>query len=305
MMKGRVARRQLRSNAILLVATVLTSIAAPFAPDVMRAREVRAQVTADDTAATAPIYAVASIRPVQGGDSSQQVTFRYTPDGMIAKNMTLQLLIRTAYGVYDSQIVGAPNWLDATEYDIEAKTDDSEAETLQRLGVAEAKLERQHMLQALLADRFKLIVHHESREGPLFVLVVARDGPKFQRSGPDTDGSAGPKLVEGNGKLIFHDAPIAPLVTMLSQQLGRIVLDKTGLKGKYDFALQWTPDEFDLPASDGIASSQQGNEGASSAVSTGGSIFTALQEDLGLKLESTKGPVDVIVIDHVEEPSEN
>jgi len=305
MMKGRVARRQLRSDAILLVATVFTSIAAPFGPDLMNATEIHAQTAADDNAATAPIYAVASIRPVQGGDGTQRVTFSYTPDGMIAKNMTLQLLIRTAYGVYDSQIVGAPNWLDATEYDIEAKMDDSEAEKLQKLGVAEAKIERQHMLQALLADRFKLIVHHEIREGPLFVLVVAKNGPKFQESGPDSDGSARPKLVEGNGKLIFQDAPIAPLVTMLSQQLGRTILDKTGLAGKYDFALQWTPDEFDLPASDGIASNEQGNGGASSAVSTGGSIFTALQEDLGLKLESTKGPVDVIVIDHVEEPSEN
>jgi uncharacterized protein (TIGR03435 family) len=305
MVKGRIARQKLRSNAILLVATVLTSIAAPFAPDLMSATEVRAQTAADDSAAAAPIYAVAAIRPVQGGDGTQRVTFTYTPDGMIAKNMTLQLLIRTAYGVYDSQIVGAPNWLDATEYDIEAKMDDSEAEKLQKLGVAETKLERQRMLQALLADRFKLIVHHESREGPLFVLVVAKDGPKFQQSGPDTDGSARPKLVEGNGKLIFQAAPIAPLVTMLSQQLGRIVLDKTGLTEKYDFALQWTPDEFDLPASDGIASNQQGNEGASSSVSTGGSIFTALQEDLGLKLESTKGLVDELVIDHVEEPSGN
>ena len=164
--------------------------------------------------------------------------------------MSLQLLIRTAYGVYDSQIIGAPNWLDAREYDIEAKMDESEADKLQSLSTDQAKLERQHLLQALLAERFKLALHHETREGPMFALVVAKNGPKFQESSAAADAPARPKLVEENGKLIFHGAPMAPLATMLSQVLGRPVLDRTGLSAKYDFALQWTPDEFNLPESD-------------------------------------------------------
>jgi uncharacterized protein (TIGR03435 family) len=281
------------------------TVAAPIALSLLNTTDVLAQAMSQSNSTNGPVYEVASIKPDEKADGTERVTFRYTPDGLIAKNMSLQLLIRTAYGVYDSQIIGAPNWLDAREYDIEAKMDESEADKLQSLSTDQAKLERQHLLQALLAERFKLALHHETREGPMFALVVAKNGPKFQESSAAADAPARPKLVEENGKLIFHGAPMAPLATMLSQVLGRPVLDRTGLSAKYDFALQWTPDEFNLPESDASGSAQQANDAASPLGSTAASIFTAIQDDLGLKLESIRGPVDVIVIDHVEMPTAN
>ena len=107
------------------------------------------------------------------------------------------------------------------------------------------------------------------------------------------------------GELNGQGLPVGSLVRLLTQQLGRTVLDKTGLTGKYDFTLQWTPDESQAPMFKGTAGSQPGTSSTTPPESSGPSIFTAIQEQLGLKLESQKGPVEILVIDHVEKPSEN
>jgi uncharacterized protein (TIGR03435 family) len=163
--------------------------------------------------------------------------------------------------------------------------------------------QRRTMFQSILADRFKLVVHHETRELPIYVLSVAKGGPKFKESTPDDPAATGPRrrgMMMQRGKITATDAQVSMLVTILSRQLGRTIVDKTGLTGNYDFTLEFTPDEG--------ASAPPGSGGAPPPPppdSAAPSIFTALPEQLGLKLESTKGPVDVIVIDHIEKPAEN
>jgi uncharacterized protein (TIGR03435 family) len=172
------------------------------------------------------------------------------------------------------------------------------------------------MVRLLLAERFKLSVGHGTKEFPVYALVVAKNGPKLQQQKPGgnyANGIKGPNgLAMGPhtlgmrpGQLTGQGVSMAELIMILSQQLERIVLDQTGLKGNYDFTLQWSPDQ----TSSAIV---QGPEGGKPVVdntpppeSSGPSIFTAIQEQLGLKLESTKGPVDVLVIEHIERPSEN
>ena len=173
----------------------------------------------------------------------------------------------------------------------------------------------QHMMQMLLADRFKLKVHQETKELAIYALIVAKNGPKLHEAKPgDTypNGLKGPDARSGAGMmfggregLTAQGVPIANLVRHLSLQLGRTVIDKTGLAGKYDFTLKWTPDEIRSSMFKGPESGPPGPASTAFSDSSGPSLFTALEEQLGLKLESQKGPVEIVVIDHVERPSEN
>jgi uncharacterized protein (TIGR03435 family) len=242
-----------------------------------------------------PSYEVASIK-IDDGGPNRPVTWRETPDGLMVSNVMLELLIRQAYGIQSYQIEGAPEWINQEEYDISARIDDAETRRLQSLTKEQAQAERRLMLQALLADRFLLIVHHETKEGPVYALVVAKHGPKFQEAAPP----ARPEMPisMGAGLLTFNGAPMSTLVRLMAQVIGRPVLDHTGLTGNYAFTLKWTPDEFNLPATP-----QQSDQ--TSAEPNGTSIFTVIQDQLGLKLESTKAPIDSLVIDHVSRPSPN
>ncbi len=299
------------SRKLLLGAAGFVAVVVPIVFGLLHATPSRAQPQA--TAATSPVYDVASIKPNKSG--TNMVRLMFTPDGLSATNGTLQMLINAAYSVENNQISGAPNWLNSEKYDIEAKMDTSTADELRKLGEDERRVERQRMLQALLADRFKLTIHRETKELPIYALVVAKDGAKFQEAKPgDTypngikgpDGHAGAGMMfMGREGLTAQGLPIADLVRHLSRQLGRTVVDKTGLTGKYDFTLKWAPDERQAPMFKGTEGSQPGTGGTSAPESSGPSIFTAIQEQLGLKLESEKGPVDILVIDHVERPSEN
>ena len=140
------------------------------------------------------------------------------------------------------------------------------------------------MLQQLLADRFQLHVHTETKEGPIYKLVIAKSGFKLKNA-PDSERPRGSSW--GRDRIQVLNGPIGSLAFSLSDILGRTVMDKTGLAGRYEIDLKWTPDEL------------QGTPDA------GPTMFTALQEQLGLKLESAKGPVETFVVDHVERPSEN
>jgi uncharacterized protein (TIGR03435 family) len=165
---------------------------------------------------------------------------------------------------------------------------------MKKLPDAEQSHQHQLMMQSLLADRFQLRVHHATKMLPVYDLVVAKGGLKLKETAEDENSG----WSKGRGSYSGHRISTDDLVFILSNEVGRIIVDKTGLAGKYDIALKWTPDEM-------AASAGQQANASPPAADAPPSIFTALEEQLGLKLESAKGPVDTIVVDHVEKPSEN
>jgi uncharacterized protein (TIGR03435 family) len=294
---------------LLLSVVGLVAVSMPIAVGLVNATHSRAESQALNTAATAAVFEVASIKPDKSGSILENLEFRR--DGFSAMGVTLQLLIRSAYGVEADQIAEAPGWLKSEKYSIEAKIDNSVAGALRKLGPDQRMLEHRRMLQALLADRFKLKLHSENKQLHVYALVVSKNGPKLRVSNPDDtypNGLKGPDgrtamhglAFQGRGQLTGQSVPIALLARELSGQLGRTVKDETNLVANYDFTLHWTPDE-----SQALAGDQQRTDNSSSPESTGPSIFTAIQEQLGLKLESKKGSVEILVIDYVERPSEN
>ena len=255
---------------------------------------------------TPPVYEVAAIKLSQPG-STVPGTARERDDGFNASNAPLRSLVRWAYGVQDFQISGAaPDWVTSEKYDVDAKMDGSGADWLQKLTPDQRVIERSRMLQALLADRFKLTVHRETKELSVFSLVIAKNGPKLPLSKPGGTyrgiGVPPAAVVGGPRWAIGQTVSMANLAIRLSGILGRTVVDKTGLTGAYDISLRWTEDS-QLGAAPGGALNSQPS--AAALDSNSPSIFTAIQEQLGLKLESGKGPVEVIVIDHIERPSGN
>lgn len=217
-----------------------------------------------------------------------------------ARNVALKMLMQyDAYGIPQQRIFGGPKWVDSARFDIEAKPDSSVADELQKLGLEQRHLQMQAMFQQLLADRFKLVVHWETRDLPVYSLVAAKSGPALQKT---TLPEGGSEISSGDGRLTAKGVSMEELCKVLtgdlSRDIGRVVIDKTGIAGRYDVALKWTPE------TDGAAPNS-GGDGSATAPDSGPSIFTAIQEQLGLKLESAKGPVQVLVIDHVEMPQEN
>jgi len=231
--------------------------------------------------------------------------------------MPLRELIRFAYDLKsDAQLTGEPSWVNSDRFDIEAKDDEAQAQVSSKLPPPEIAKQMRLMVQSLLADRFGLKVSHATKELPVYALVVARGGPRLTPTTappiappgdlpPGSDSAKKPFnrgiMMKGNGDLTGMAAPIAMLADVLSRQpeLGnRLVQDKTGLTGDYDWTLKWTPASMDSSSSADGAAPPAGDPSTPS-------LFTALQEQLGLKLESTKGPVDGLVIDHVEKPSAN
>ena len=199
-----------------------------------------------------------------------------------ATNLPLMALIMLAYSVTPNQITGVPKIFDGEGYDIEAKCD--------------RPLKREQalrMLQTLLADRFKLTLHRESKEQPVYVLVVGKGGPKLHES-PEGDAQDRQRTARG---FAYRSTPVSVLALILSQQLGREVVDKTGLNGRYDFSLEYTSERAGIGVTEG-REPQPNPDGLPS-------VFEAVQEQLGLKLESQKGRVELLVVDHAEKPGEN
>jgi uncharacterized protein (TIGR03435 family) len=239
-----------------------------------------------------------------------------------ASNVTAKMLIATAYGVKEFQIAGGPGWIGSERWDINAKVEDSLAAQLQKLPRQQQQAQQALMIRSLLLDRFGLKITRATKEGNVLALVVAKGGPKLKEvpapdpqatpgppAGPITPGrSPGPapgqSFMMMNGStglatLASNAVPIANLVNQLSQMTGQQVVDQTGLKGTYEYTLQFAPQRApeDLPGPP--------ERPESAADDNTASIFTALQEQLGLKLDSTKGPIETITVDHIEEPSEN
>jgi uncharacterized protein (TIGR03435 family) len=270
-----------------------------------------AQSQVQATAAAPPKYEfeAASIKPVV--DCSGDFLPGFTVDGYRAECISLRYLIRAAYGVKDNELLGVQDWLNTQLYDLEAKMDSSVVDALAKLTPDQLKLARQQMLQALLAERFNLKIHRETKEEPVYFLSVGKNGPKLQDAKPgDTHTFPGPdgsavrgqiQLGSGSGgsrKAGAHSVSMSLFGEYLSFVLARPVVDRTGLTGAYDFTLEWMPDMAQTPIPD--AANADNLPGA-----PGASIFMAIQEQLGLKLEAGKAPIEVVVIDHVERPSGN
>jgi uncharacterized protein (TIGR03435 family) len=269
--------------------------------------QIRAQSESQNAAPTPYQFEVASITPsspdASGGNMS---ILGSASDRFSARNVELMKLIRAAYGIpmgaEDSRIKGGPNWLRSERYDVDAKIDGSVVDGLKTLSQDQRTLEQQEMLQALLADRCKLAIHREIKDVAIFTLVIAKNGPKVRDAKPGETASLG-FGGQGETRSITGQArSIANLVRALSVSLGCPVLDKTGLAGKYDFKLEWTPDDGQAQS---LSTGAPNDRLAPPPDSNAPSIFEAIQEQLGLKLVSGKGPVEIVVIDHVERPSAN
>jgi len=292
-------RRKRELAPWFLAAALIACNMATAAPD-------RAQSQPQTTAAPSPVYEyeAVTIKPGKGPGPGSRIGLWTAPDGFSAWFITLQQMISVAYGVERFQISGGPGWLPSERFDIEAKMDAATADALAKLNQDQRVLAQQQMLQALLASRFRLTVHRETNELTIYKMVIAKGGPKLQQAEPDGahPGTGSIRGSQLSGEITGQAVPIAILARNLTQMLGHPVLDQTGLKGVYDFKLQFAPDDR-LQPPPGLAPNQRLPVPA--ADSSAPSLFDALHEQLGLKLESGKGPVKVIVIDRVERPSPN
>jgi uncharacterized protein (TIGR03435 family) len=225
-------------------------------------------------------FGAASIKPARPGVRGYSI--RPLPGRMSAENVTLKLLIGEAYNVHDFQISGGPNWIDSDRYDVEAKADGDPGRKQLRA-----------MLQTLLADRFGLAVRHESREMPVLMLEAAKGGPKLQ---PAKHPEAPVMFrVFQRRQITAENAPLENLRETLTWLLGRSVLDGTGLQGSFDYHLEWSPDEVQL----------QSQEAPLQIDGNAPSLGVALQQQMGLKLVSQKGSVNVIAVEKAERPMAN
>jgi len=298
-----IARKLDFTRKVLLSSALLLALALPVVLGLLNATPTRAEAQIAGPSGVPPLYRVTSLKASQPAGKTLTFKVMASPQGLSMTGTTLEALIEMAYGVQANQISGASDFLRSEKYDIEAKTDPATADELRPLDQNQLHLVTQRMLQALLSQQFKLKLHAESKELPQYVLTVEQEGPKLQRAIPGNTYGNGIKDPAGHagGNLMFMDGrrvtgqgvSLANLVGVLSRQLGRSVVDRTGLAGNYDFTLKLTP-EPGQPAPDGMPSA-----------ATATSIIAAVQEQLGLKLTSATGAVQVLVIDHAEAPAEN
>ena len=319
-MSEHVVRKLNFSKKLLLTAVAVAAIVAPIVFGLVHVTPIQAQVQRDDATTSTTPYGSVSITPSQeaaptptyAGGKTHMVRMMIAPNKFDARNVTLRAVIQEAYGVQANQITGGPDWLDTAAYDIEAKTNRPAG---QKVIIDDRKIENQRMLQAMLADRAKLVLHRETVNLPSYALVISENGPKLQPAQltgdekfkvPERDATimtdrdekiaAEHKEMSAHRMLMQMDAgneviglrangtSTDEIAQHLARQLGTVVVNKTGLQGLYDFSLQWK--------SDGSSASNQ-------------SLLTAVEEQLGLKLELQNAPTDVLVIDHIEQPAAN
>jgi bla regulator protein BlaR1 len=288
-MAQRIGRSLDRGRKLLLASLGIATVAGPIAIGVLNAPGIRAQIQLTDT--DRPRFTEASIKPGTPGDGTRIAP---GPGSFANRYITLKQLIGVAYRVQEFQVTGGPSWVDSEHFDVVAQAE-GEARGPRLL----------QMLQTLLEEMFKLVFHHETKELPIYELRVAGNGPGLRSaddricpanpappppSGPDQPliapcgGSA-----ERPGELAVQKGAMSLIVHHLSHATGRLVVDKTGLSGRFDVTLKWMPDETrfrSMPYVD----------------PNGPPIVTAVQEQLGLQLEAAKGPVEILVIDRAVRP---
>jgi len=235
-----------------------------------------------------PAFEVATIKPSNPETGGRGFLVRGRNFSTI--NTSVSDLITFAYGLHARQIAGGPAWLESEKYDLNAKPEGEGQPTDKQW---------KGMVQKLLADRFKLTFHRDQKELSVFAIVIAKNGPKLTASAGDPNGL--PALFfRGLGVLPVRNATMADFAGVMQRAvLDRPVVDQTGLPGRFDFELKWTPDETQFGGL-GVRVPAPSDDPAAPP-----DLFTAMQEQLGLKLQPTKAPVEVLVIDHVEKPSEN
>jgi uncharacterized protein (TIGR03435 family) len=269
--------------ALLLVAGVLPAIAQK---DVAAAAGL-----APCAAGMRATFDVSTVKASQ--TSSRNSLMRLRADGVTA-NGSLRRLTQGAYGLQDFQVTGGPDWVNTATWDITARIDAPDVAP-SRTDAAfipwnERRLQR---MQSLLAERFGLKCHMTTKEMPVYELVLAKSGSKLKETTAE-ESKRGSTNVEGQGRKslgTFTGVTTKSLAAILSSEVGRMVVDKTGLTSSFDFTLTWTNDDHPMETDADAAS--------------GPTLFTAVQEQLGLKLEPSKGPVEVLVIDSAEKPGEN
>jgi len=289
------------TRRLLLSAVAVAVIASPIVFGLLHATPSRAQSQNDSAAAgsieSATIKPSERNTPTYAGSKTHMIRMMYGRDGFEARNVTLRAIIQEAYQVQANQIEGAEGLLDWFTFDVQVKQQEPETNGPPS---AEHMVVIRGFLQKLLAERAKLVFHTETKDLETYSLTVSDSGPKLQPTpagGADDMQGSGPvrtgrqqMRMEMGGNQVFgigaQGMSSDDLAQLLSRQLGTPVVNKTGLNGRYEFNLHW---------SDG-----KGSSGASEP-----SLSTAVQEQLGLKLEPQKGPTQVMVIDHIEEPGEN
>lgn len=223
-----------------------------------------------------PQFEVASIKPIDPANPQKSVNLR--GGELKATSYSLKNLIQLGWDVRSFQVLGGPAWLDSDKYDVDAKP----AVPLE-IFASEGMRQFRLMVQSLLAGRFRLKLHPETQEMRVYFLVVGRNGPSPKRTAEAV--GPGTSMRDGKGRLTATQIDMGMLAHDLGGELGVAVIDKTNLDGAFDITLEWNPDE------DASGSSP--------------SIFTAIQEQLGLKLDVGRGPVEILRVDHAERPSEN
>ena len=226
-------------------------------------------------------FEVASIKP---NTTNERMYYGLRNANLTVRNMTVQGLIQAAYGKRDFQISGGPAWITSECFDIEAKA-------------APPQRANQDMLKSLLASRFQLKLHKETKEASVYSLVVARGGLKMKLSADQTEPEKGGPKEMGPGRVVGEGVPMYIIANLLSTMLGRAVINNTGLTGKYDVNLQPLPGSLQLPTDPADALTQ--------ADAVKDAVAEAVEKQLGLKIESTRAPEEVLVIDHIEHPSAN
>jgi uncharacterized protein (TIGR03435 family) len=235
-------------------------------------------------------YDVVSVKPNKTGSTHSGID---TEDATFsATNVTIRGLLVQAYRIRGGLISGLPGWAESARFDVKAKVVDPDAAVMKRLTPAQ----RRAMIEAIMIDRFRVKVHMESKLLPVYDLVVTKSGPKFKESAPPAaDDSSGTYI--HNNDLTATAVPMSSFAKSLSEQLNYTVIDKTGLTGRYDLHLRWSPEGT---ATSGLDAGQ-----SSASDATEPSMFLALPEQLGLKLVPSKGPVETLIVDRVETPLED
>jgi bla regulator protein blaR1 len=303
---NRLAARLNLSRRLLLALAAIGIVAGPVALGVLNAPAGRAQ--SQTGGATRLEFEVASVKPNKSG--ATRAPSMILPGGRFtATNNTLRALILNAYGIFASPslLSGGPGWIDSETYDVEAK---AEAGAIPKGAPSKVNWEKTRlMLRTLLADRFKLSIRRETKVMPVYELVVAKNGPKLKKS--DQDCAASTTACHGFSgnptRLSGAAVDMYDLALILSRYSDRPVLDNTGVQGLFDIKLQWNPFAGRAQPTEEVprAPGAEAREGRSPDPDSLPPLITALEQQLGLKLESRKGPVEIYVIDHVERPSEN
>lgn len=308
-MQNRIPRDLDFARKLLLSSAALIAVAIPPVFGLLHPLQTRAQSQLPETGNAGVSFETATVTPNTTGEPMAGFTIKMpTPvtgspmhavqfkvDRFMATNVTLLELMKLGHRMQETQIIGGDDWLYRDRYDVDAKISSAERQKLHQLEAPKASQERQEMIQALLADRFKLGVHRESRQLPVYVLVTAPERLKMQLAKPGDTYPNGMKYPNGKpivpgllapkgGDFVGQGTTVSRLVEALATVLDRPLLDKTGITGNYDFTLDWSPNP--------------------SAALQNVSLFAALEQQLGLKIEEHESPVEVLVIDRAEKPSQ-